>query len=182
MKLVVGLGNPGSKYESTRHNVGFRIVDELANKNVWETENSGDFCVSQFLLDNEIIKLLKPLTFMNDSGRSVVETLNNYREIKIENIYVIYDDLDIKLGQYKIQKGKGPKDHNGLISIYEKIGKKDFWHVRIGIENSETRITEIGTKIAGEDYVLMRFTDKEKVIVDEVSQKIVEDLKNLLVL
>ncbi len=148
MKYVVGLGNPGKKYQGTRHNVGQVVVDRLRKENLVG------------------VKLVKPDTFMNESGKAVQQL----RVVNFEQLYVVHDDLDIPLGKFKIMKGKGPRDHKGLKSIYESVGK-DFWHVRVGVENRK------GSGVLGEEYVLQRFLDEEKIIVDEVTEEVVRVLK-----
>ncbi len=110
---------------------------------------------------------------MNDSGIFVKHFISLYPNISISNLYVIHDDLDIKLGEYKIQFGKGPKENKGLVSIYETLGTRDFWHVRVGIEN---RQQALGTRIKGEQYVLEDFTEEEKVIVQSVIKQICNQL------
>ena len=142
MKLIVGLGNPEKKYQGTRHNIGFVIVDllhaSISNSGIrisdWEMSKKAKALYAKTRIKVETVKLLKPQTFMNDSGISVSYAKNKHK-INPSDIYVVHDDLDIMLGKYKIQKGKEPKEHNGLKSIYESIGTKDYWHVRIGIEN-----------------------------------------------
>src|SRR6185369_4075580 len=117
MRLFVGLGNPGKKYEKTRHNVGWLVLDSLQIPNTkFEVQKQFN---AEVLKIGETI-LAKPQTFMNDSGVAVSAIVNFYK-IEPDNIYVIHDDLDIKLGEYKIQKGKGPKQHNGILSIEEKL-------------------------------------------------------------
>ena len=139
MKLIVGLGNPGEKYKNNRHNVGFWVVDELARLN----------------LPNAV--LFKPQKFMNRSGQEVKKLIKKYPLDKNE-LYVIHDDLDIELGKYKISLAKGPKVHNGLQSIYQQLGTKNFWHVRVGIDNREAT----GYTGSGEDYVLQNFRPEER--------------------
>lgn len=148
MKLMVGLGNPGSEYKDTRHNVGFMVVDWLSTKS--EIRNSKQ------------ILLVKPDTFMNRSGEAVKKIMTNYK-LQMPNLYIIHDDLDIPLGKYKIQLGKGPKDHRGVLSVEMALGSKEFWRVRIGVENRDP-----GNRISGEEYTLQEFTDEEKKIVDRV--------------
>src|SRR3990167_3602920 len=140
MKLVVGLGNPGSKYAHTRHNVGFLVAEKLSP--------------SDFLI-------LMPEKFMNRSGVVLKTFLKKHPKIELKDVYVVHDDLDIELGKYKLTFGKGPKVHNGLKSIYEQLGTKNFWHVRIGIDN---RLTT-GFKETGEEYVLQNFRPEEKKVV-----------------
>lgn len=172
MKLIVGLGNPGDKYYQTRHNVGFMVVDRLSEKiNAPEWTKSKKF-ESEFTNDEEYL-LAKPQTFMNESGRAVRKLSSHYK-IKIDDIWVIHDDLDIKLGEYKIQKAKGPRQHNGVESVEDELRKEDFWRVRVGVDN---RVEE---KIPGEKYVLQRFEDEELVIINNKIDKMVDRLINLI--
>jgi len=127
MKLVVGLGNPGEKYKNTRHNVGFLMVDKLFGEVEWGVSKSTKTLRSWVEFKGEKVELVKPQRFMNKSGVAVKIIKKKHPKLKNEDIYVIHDDLDIKLGEYKIDKGKGPKVHNGLASIYEQIGTKEFW-------------------------------------------------------
>lgn len=153
MRLIVGLGNPGTKYAKTRHNVGYMAIDRLKA----EVEEKKDLI------------LAKPTTFMNESGVAVHALYSKYH-IPYSSLYVIHDDLDIPLGTFKIQLGKGPKTHKGLLSIYEKLGTKDFWHVRIGVENRADK------KISGEDYTLMPFESQEKEVIDGVIDQVCKKL------
>lgn len=159
MKLVIGLGNPGEKYKNNRHNIGHLVVDKLLT-----TTHDKDL----------IIK--KSDVFMNNSGE-FVKKLVDQNKFDISNLWVIHDDLDIHLGSYKILFGKGPKDHNGLNDIFDKLGTKDFWHVRVGVDNRNPE-----DRISGEEYVLQNFTDEERKILDgvigEVCKKLVTTLKN----
>ncbi|OGM15098.1 aminoacyl-tRNA hydrolase [Candidatus Woesebacteria bacterium RIFCSPHIGHO2_02_FULL_42_20] len=176
MKLIVGLGNPGDKFRNTRHNVGFVVLDALAQA------LNADFVVSKYAnalyakleKGGKILELLKPQTFMNNSGRSVAYVYKR-RSLKPEDVFVVHDDLDIKLGDYKIQKGKGPRVHNGLLSIYNRLRTKNFWHVRVGVNNRSQ-----GRKIAGEDYVLQKFSDEELKILDGVISRIVRETNDLI--
>lgn len=170
MKLIVGLGNPGEKYLSNRHNVGFRVLDLLSTKfadSSWE--KSDKFAASVNFTSSDYI-LAKPKTFMNNSGSSVKNILNYYKT-KITDLWIVHDDLDIKLGQYKIQKGRGPKLHYGVKSIEESLGKTDFWRVRIGVDNREPE-----SRILGEDYVLQNFTKEEDLVLDKVVKEVCEEL------
>jgi peptidyl-tRNA hydrolase, PTH1 family len=181
MKLIVGLGNIGEKFVSTRHNAGFLILDELKTRISNETT---DFKFSK-KFSSEIIQiknliLAKPTTFMNDSG-ICVSSLTNFYKISAPNIFIIHDDLDIKLGEYKIQLGVGPKVHNGVNSIEEKLGTKNFWRVRVGIENRQiVNGLQTTAKISGEEYVLQKFTEEEKNILNEVTTKVVTNLVQVL--
>ena len=157
MKIIVGLGNPGSKYQNNRHNVGARFARALKSSQI-----------------NPIYQIVIPKVFMNDSGKAVREALRTkglaFRARKarpFKDLYIVHDDLDIPLGKWKIQFGKGPKCHNGLTSIYQALGTDQFWHVRIGVDN---RTPE--NRIPGEEYVLRDFTKEEGETIDKVIEKI----------
>lgn len=168
MKLVVGLGNPGSKYEDTRHNVGFKVVDSLwhliAGKEDWK--ESRKFKALIFGPTASGTLLAKPQTFMNDSGVAVAR-LSAFYKILPDDIYVIHDDLDIRLGEYKIQLGIGPKVHNGVNSIEEKLGTHDFWRVRVGVDKRRPE-----NRIPGEDYVLQKFEKEERTQLEQAVNQI----------
>ncbi len=174
MKVVVGLGNPGQKYVNTRHNVGFWVVERLAGDGEWKTSKSTGALVSWI---GEDVELVKPQNFMNKSGVTVKGVFkkhpDKFKTTNLKNLWVVHDDLDIKLGEYKISFGKGPKEHNGLKSIYEQIGSREFWHVRIGIDNGEFRES-------GEGYVLSGFRHDEKELINQVVSKVARELKDVL--
>ncbi len=182
MKLIVGLGNPGEKYERNRHNVGFGVVEKLLSEIIKSKISNNkqiqniNFQMSK-RLEAEIAVgdnwlLAKPTTFMNESGRAVA-AIKNFYKIELKDIFIVHDDLDIPLGNYKIQHGKGPQVHNGLRSIEEVIGSDQFWNVRIGVENREVK----GNKgVPGVVYSLQNFTESEQKIVDEVVGRVVADL------
>jgi len=153
MKLIVGLGNPGEKYLNNRHNTGQLVVETLLKK---------------FLPKDFIVK--KSQVFMNESGTFVKKLVEQYH-IKPSDLWVIHDDLDIPLGSYKIQKGKGPKLHNGINSIEREMGTDEFWRVRIGVDSRDSE-----SRISGEEYVLQDFTDEDKEILDKVVQEICKKL------
>ncbi|KKR12226.1 MAG: Peptidyl-tRNA hydrolase, partial [Candidatus Woesebacteria bacterium GW2011_GWA1_39_21b] len=126
MKLIVGLGNPGEKYENTRHNVGYKVADSLRSTvdSDCEWEENRKYKAVVCRLKAVDILLAKPQTFMNSSGVAVRKLIDQYK-IKLADIWVIHDDLDLRLGEYKIQLGVGPKLHYGIKSIEGKLGKKD---------------------------------------------------------
>lgn len=171
MKLIVGLGNPGTKYKGTRHNVGFLFLDRLREKflfqkeyNVteWEEEKTFMSELSFIKKGSKIIAILqKPLTFMNNSGLAVAKIVKKY-EVDVENdLILVHDDLDLDLGKYKLQCGKSPHGHNGVKDVVDRLKEKDFMRVRIGIES------RIDNYISGEDFVLMKFTEDEQVVLNE---------------
>ena len=173
MKLVVGLGNPGGKFENTRHNVGFMVIDRI-----FENLGVGPHLVKKYKAlcyykQKEDVLFCMPQTFMNSSGSAVKIIFNQYK-IGGENLYVIHDDLDIKLGEYKIQKGKGPKLHNGVESIEKSIGK-NFVRIRVGVDAREK-----DSRIDGEKYVLMNFSENEKDVIGGIVGEVASELTKLL--
>ena len=148
-KLIVGLGNPGEKYKYNRHNAGFLALDYLIDK------FNASKISSKFkgeLYKSEDYLFLKPLTYMNLSGESVL-LVKNFYKIENENIIVIHDDIDLKLGALKFKKGGSSGGHNGLKSIDSSIGN-DYWRVRIGIGRPEKKEEVI-------NYVLSDFSENE---------------------
>ncbi|OGY21107.1 MAG: hypothetical protein A3A65_03380 [Candidatus Chisholmbacteria bacterium RIFCSPLOWO2_01_FULL_49_14] len=179
MKLVVGLGNPGKRYEGTRHNVGFLGVDLLAERlhcDPWKESRHGKLFFAWSEVDGERVELIKPFTFMNASGVALAYAFQKNQNLRLDNLFVVHDDLDILLGKYKIQFGKGPRQHNGLHSIYERFGSKQFWHVRVGIENRIKNSKYRRQKISGEEYVLQRFPDEERVVLEPVMKNVLDEL------
>lgn len=158
MRLVVGLGNPGLDYVDTRHNTGFLFVDELQK---------------QKLPRGVVVK--KSGVFMNESGEFVKQLNSKYPGISALDIYIVHDDLDIKLGEYKIQLGHSPKDHNGIKSVDAVLGTSEYWHVKIGIDNRP-----LDARPMGIEYVLQNFTDEEKKIIDGVIKEVCKKLAILL--
>ena len=133
MYLIVGLGNPEEDYKNTRHNMGFDTVNKIADElNIKIEKKKFNGLYAQTVMGGEKIILLKPQTFMNLSGDSVVQFVNFYK-IPLENIIVIYDDLDIEEGKIKIRRSGGPGTHNGMKSICSRLNSEDFPRVRVGI-------------------------------------------------
>ena len=152
---------------------GSRVKREGKDRQ-WQTSKSLGALVSWLAIDGKKIELMKPQKFMNRSGLAVVVAKKKHPKLKMENIYVVHDDLDIEIGRFKIAFGKGPRVHNGLQSIYEQLGTKDFWHVRIGIDNRD----KTSFKGDGEDYVLGNWLPEEKEVVERVVVDVVNDLMN----
>ncbi|MCK4524973.1 MAG: aminoacyl-tRNA hydrolase [Candidatus Andersenbacteria bacterium] len=175
MKLIIGLGNPGKEYEKTRHNAGFLTVNKLVSSikyQVLNAQSKFNTEISKGTLNNEKILLIKPQTFMNNSGQSVKAVLDYYK-IKPEDIIVIHDDLDIPIGEYKISKNKNSGGHKGVQSIIDYLGTKDFTRIRIGImvENKKTPT---------ERFVLERFSKDEMEVVESIIKKISDEIVTLL--
>ncbi len=172
--LIAGLGNPGKEYQFTRHNIGFRILDNwLMNLSLkhpncscqWEKKKTHQAEINQFSLDNKKIILAKPQTFMNKSGESI-ESLAHYYKINPENILIIHDDLSFPLGNFKLAINAGPAGHNGIKSIIEKLGTKNFGRLRIGISAplGSCPVKHQG----GHNFVLGKFTKEEEETITEL--------------
>lgn len=171
MKVFVGLGNPGEAHANNRHNAGFMVVDRLAGEDAdWESK------FDSLILKSADYLLVKPQMFMNRSGEAVAKLINFYKATS-GDLWIVHDDLDIRLGEYKIQKGVGPKVHNGLTSVEGRLGTANFWRVRVGVDNRP--VGEARTP--GDEYVLSDFTAEERKMVEGVIGKLIEnDLRALL--
>ncbi len=134
MKMLVGLGNPGAKYEKTRHNIGFRFLDLFAKSEGLSFSSAPRFCAETctFTLNGEKILLVKPQTFMNNSGEAVSQ-LARYYDIETRDITVVYDDLDLPSGKIRIKAGGGHGGHNGLRSLNQHLPDSGYTRVKIGI-------------------------------------------------
>lgn len=162
MKLIVGLGNPGEKYQATRHNLGFEIVEHFRKKiNAPEFSFSKKFNAEVSKVGDELL-LVCPQTFMNASGYAVA-SLSRFYKIDPKDIIVVYDELDLPLGQIKVRLGGSAAGHHGVESIMEKLGTDKFIRVRAGIGNLRTISSEHhkDQKVA-EKYVVADFTSSER--------------------
>ncbi len=175
MKLIVGLGNPGNTYNNTRHNIGFMFIDYYLNEInvdvVWKKKF--DSLYYKININGNDVIFLKPQTFMNLSGISVRKIID-YFNIKIEDIIVISDDLDLNLGNFKLKFSGSSGGHNGLKSIEQNINTNQFKRLKIGISNNKM----INTK----DYVLNSFSDSEKIILDDLFKKLCFVLNDYFIL
>jgi PTH1 family peptidyl-tRNA hydrolase len=170
MKIVIGLGNPGLEYSNTRHNAGQMLVEKIAQIKAeltsygWRRRNNIDVWESPGLV------LVKSAgIFMNESGRMIRELLDKY-QITQGGLYAAHDDLDIRLGEYKVQFGKGPKEHGGVNSVISALASEEFWRIRLGIENRDR------DREAGESYVLKKFSSDELGILDKVLEKATHEI------
>jgi peptidyl-tRNA hydrolase, PTH1 family len=173
VKLIVGLGNPGGEYGETRHNVGFRVVDALAEQvglTVFEKRFKGQ--LGRARIGGESVILLKPMTYMNLSGESAGPTAG-YFKIPPEDIVVIHDDLDIEPGRLKLKKGGGHGGHNGLRSLIKHLPDPNFVRVRMGVGRPPP-------KWDAADYVLGKFTHDERSVIDEVIKTAVNAVEAIL--
>lgn len=161
IRLVAGLGNPGDEYAETRHNAGFKAVDELARQagvSYWKTQLGAEVAVIR-VRDGAAedgrrdVVLVKPQSYMNTSGGPISKLCQHYR-VKPEEVLVIHDELDIPAGDVRVKVGGGHAGHNGLRSIIDKLGSRDFSRVRVGIGDPPGRM-------AVADFVLKQFRPKE---------------------
>ena len=150
MKLIVGLGNPGKEYENTRHNLGFVVIDQLASKlnvELSKKKFNGFYCqTSEYIL-------LKPQTYMNNSGECILAFLNYFR-IPLDNLLVIYDEIALPLGKFRYRCQGSDGGHNGMKNIIKFVGSKDFKRLRIGIGYDQNFLIK--------DWVLQNFSSAEK--------------------
>lgn len=174
MRLIVGLGNPEEKYEKTRHNIGFMILDRIAQKRgvVFRLEPHYESKFAELgELDNRI-KLVEPQTYMNNSG-DAIKKCKDYWKVDSEDIWVIHDDVDLEFGKIKIQLGGSSAGHNGIKSVIEKVGES-FWRIRVGVGKD--------MKIPTDDWVLMNFIESESEklneIIDKVADSVIEFLRS----
>jgi PTH1 family peptidyl-tRNA hydrolase len=179
MYLFVGLGNPGYQYKNTKHNIGFEIIEYFINnnKNITYTKSlrfQGIFY--EVILKEELAKeankflMLMPLTYMNLSGISVKQVVDFYK-INTNEIIVIHDDMDIKIGEFKIKFNGGSAGHNGIQSIINYIGK-DFYRIRIGINRPQDRNYK--------DYVLNKFSPEELIEIKNLLPKVNIIIENII--
>ena len=173
MKLIIGLGNPGSEYLNNRHNVGFMALDNLyANYlfETWRTKLGGLFSTAS--LGSEKILLVKPQTFMNLSGICVAK-FTHFFKINVDDIFVIYDDIDLGFGEIKIKQGGGDAGHKGVRSISQHLQTKDFNRIRLGIGRPSTK-EEVS------HFVLSNFSKTEKDKLSILFQSLSEDIVKII--
>ncbi len=164
MKLFVGLGNPEKKYQKTRHNVGGMFVDWLADK--WELNWEKRKDLQSLVCQKNEIVLAKPLVFMNESGKAV-RKLKDKLKVKDENMYIVHDELDLPLGKHLISFTKSSPLHKGILSIEKLLKTNQFWRIRIGVDNRSGE-----NRIAGEKYVLEKFSQQEMSAIFKVFEEI----------
>jgi PTH1 family peptidyl-tRNA hydrolase len=158
--IIVGLGNPGDKYEKTRHNVGFNVIDLLAKEySIDVSKLKHKALIGEGRVGTEKVILVKPMTYMNLSGESVVD-ICNYYNVDLENVIVIYDDIDLDVGKIRIRKKGSGGTHNGMRSIIKCLGSNEFPRVRVGISKPKN-----GQDLA--DFVLSRFAKEDEKSLNE---------------
>jgi PTH1 family peptidyl-tRNA hydrolase len=173
MILLVGLGNPGAKYENTRHNAGFLAIDHIADKfSLNKKSNKFESEVFSGEISDQKIIAIKPQTFMNLSG-SAVQKFTAFYKLQTNQIFIFHDEIDLKIGTHKIKFSGGHAGHNGLKDIDRKIGK-NYHRIRIGVGRPENSRFEIS------DYVLGRFSNAEREIIDQKMYDIGEIIKDIV--
>jgi len=172
MYLLVGLGNPGKKYQSTRHNVGWFVIDRLAEEldTVWKKKNGWSAEIAETRINDQKVILVKPQTFMNLSGDAVARARGFWRKVSFENIWVIHDDADLELGDIRIKQGGGSAGHRGIDSIAQKLGDKNFNRVRIGIGRPSN------DQVPLDKFVLSNFSDSEIQKLDQIGSEAIEQI------
>ncbi len=173
MKIIVGLGNPGRTYAKQRHNVGFMVLDLLAEQcGIALTKHSFGALVGSGAIEGNAVLLVKPETFMNLSGEAVAALVGFYK-LEPKDLIVLHDEMDIELGYLKIMRGRGPGGHNGVSSIIASLATQDFVRIRVGI----------GRPPAGADptgYVLSPFEKSEREAAENAVRKAADALHDLL--
>lgn len=173
MKLIAGLGNPGSRYHHSRHNIGFMVLDRLAEQNQISVGQHGFGAVfGKGNISGHPALFVKPQRYMNVSGE-VVKKFFDYFKIEVKDVIVVHDDLDLPFGTIRIKAGGGPAGHKGLISIIDHLGDADFIRVRLGIGKPER-------KEMAESYVLSPFSSEEMSQLPQVIATAAEILTEML--
>ena len=176
MMLLVGLGNPGKEYQETRHNAGFMVLDEFAKVNgfpLFKLSRKHSSLISEGILDSVKVLLVKPQTFMNNSGKAVRILLRNLVSKRLETkflskrLIIAHDDVDIPLGNIRVSRGSGSAGHKGVDSIIQSLGTKDFTRIRIGIQPAKGKPEDV------ENFVLKKFSKKELPLLEVAIQEAV---------
>ena len=169
MILVVGLGNPGKAYAHTRHNFGFEVVDRVVGRaggGPYRDKFLGSF--AEIVVEGQRVGALKPGTYMNESGRSVIAAMGFYK-IEPKDVLVVHDELDLPFGDVKLKKGGGEAGHNGLKSVSQHLGTKDYIRLRLGVGKPPS-----GFRGSGADFVLEGFAASERARLDDIVEEAVQ--------
>lgn len=175
MYLIIGLGNPESDYAKTRHNMGFNVVNLLAEEsNININKSNFKGLVGSGVIEGEKVIILKPQTFMNLSGESVIQAKNFYK-LSNENLIVIYDDVDIDPGKIRIRREGSSGSHNGMKSVIQNLGTEEFTRIRVGIGKPDGQMDIVSHVIGG-------ISEEDKKILEEGTRRakeaIIEIIKN----
>lgn len=172
--ILAGLGNPGEKYSGTRHNIGFEVADEVARSaGMPVSVQKWDALTAKVSFAGATVHIIKPMTYMNLSGKSVVKFMDFYK-VPIDQLIVVHDDLDMKVGRLKLVHGGGTGGHNGIRSIVSSLGEKDFYRLKIGIGRPGSGSTP--AEMSVEKYVLTKFAGEEKDHIHNRMSEITEGL------
>ena len=178
MKLIIGLGNPGKKYEKTRHNCGFMAIDLYAQKNNLQFKEKFNGLYSEQTINNEKYIFLKPQTYMNLSGTCVRKYVD-YFNIDIDDIYVIYDDVNFEIGNFKIKRNGSAGGHNGIKNIIDNLKTEEIKRIKIGISKNDIPL---------EDYVLQKIDSKDlkklndvlEIVCNIINDTAIENIESLM--
>ena len=167
MKIIVGLGNPGKEYERTRHNTGFMVLDKISDKfNIEIKKEKCKALIGTGEINGEKVMLVKPQTFMNLSGEAIRPLIDFYKE-DIENVIVIFDDIDLEIGQIRIKEKGSAGTHNGMKSVLVHLGTEKFKRIKVGIGKPNKNVDLIG-------HVLGKFSEDEFKILENSINNAVE--------
>ncbi len=174
MFIIAGLGNPGREYENTRHNIGFLVIDDIAKKyQITMLERKHKAVIGKGYIDGHKVVLVKPLTYMNQSGESIRQATDYYKVDVTTQLVVVSDDISLDVGQLRIRKKGSAGGHNGLKNIILHLGSENFIRIRMGVSDKPQ-----GYDL--KDYVLGHFSDKEKKVLEETSGKAAEAIRMIL--
>ncbi|MCU9533861.1 aminoacyl-tRNA hydrolase [Streptococcus sp. CSL10205-OR2] len=173
-KMIVGLGNPGSKYHETKHNVGFMAIDTIVKEldTTFTANNIFKADIGSFFHNGEKVYVVKPTTFMNNSGIAV-RALLTYYNVSVDDLLVIYDDLDLAVGKIRLRQKGSAGGHNGIKSIIEHIGTKDFKRIKVGIGRPVGKMTVV-------KHVLTPFSTEDKITILNTLDKVDTIVKDYL--
>ena len=170
MYIIIGLGNPEPEYSNTRHNMGFDVINKLANESdISLNRTKFNAIYGTGIIENEKVILIKPQTFMNNSGESVKDFIDFYKE-PLEKVMVIYDDMDTDIGTIRIRAKGGPGSHNGMKSMVNCLNSENFSRIRVGIGRPSGEYDRI-------DYVIGQISEEEKKVLEQGQDEAVQAIK-----
>lgn len=173
MKIVLGLGNPGKRYERTRHNLGFLVLDRIAcARGISVSEKKHHSLIGDWQVEGERVLLVKPQTYMNRAGEAV-QALFRYLPVSVGDLVVIHDDLDLPFGRIRIRQKGGAGGHRGMLSILEALGEESFFRVRVGIGRPPIGVDPT-------DYVLQPFSPDEAALLEPIVARAADGVESLL--
>ncbi len=174
MVLIAGLGNPGLKYEKTRHNTGYTVIDELSGRHGIHVDTEKFHAlIGKGQIGAEKVVLIKPITFMNLSGESLREVISFYKPDLKSELIVVYDDIDLEVGRLRIRKSGSAGGHNGMKNIIKELGTQEFIRIRIGIGAKPHQWDLV-------DWVLGRFSEDEQTVMRDAVMRAADALESIL--